>query len=130
MANFYKRKEPRSAKKRGLRYEEVVIHVDALEQLVRDVMKHKDCWPFYEPVSVEDVPDYLDVIEQPIDLTTMKHKLETGEYSTDEELLYDMALRLTELDLPAMPNLNPSEEGSKQDTSEEEGPKSKRPKMK
>ncbi|XP_037293996.1 bromodomain adjacent to zinc finger domain protein 1A isoform X2 [Manduca sexta] len=150
--------EPRSAKKRGLRYEEVVIHVDALEQLVRDVMKHKDCWPFYEPVSVEDVPDYLDVIEQPIDLTTMKHKLETGEYSTDEELLYDMALvfhncytynndahpvakagyrlekyvtkRLTELDLPAMPNLNPSEEGSKQDTSEEEGPKSKRPKMK
>ncbi|XP_060805149.1 bromodomain adjacent to zinc finger domain protein 1A isoform X2 [Amyelois transitella] len=71
------------------------LHGDALQQLLRDVMKHRDCWPFYEPVDVDAVPDYLEVISEPMDFTTMKQKLEGGEYRSDGELLADAALVLT-----------------------------------
>ncbi|XP_059047927.1 bromodomain adjacent to zinc finger domain protein 1A [Achroia grisella] len=89
--------ERTSGRKRSTRHEEPEDeqpHTERLQQLLRDVMKHRDCWPFYEPVSTEDVPDYLDVIEQPMDFTTIKSKLDGGEYSTDEELLSDAALVL------------------------------------
>jgi hypothetical protein len=28
--------------------------------------KHKSSWPFLEPVNKEDVPDYYDIIQDPI----------------------------------------------------------------
>jgi histone acetyltransferase len=28
--------------------------------------KHKSSWPFIEPVNKEDVPDYYDIIQDPI----------------------------------------------------------------
>ncbi|KAJ8714265.1 hypothetical protein PYW08_007885 [Mythimna loreyi] len=83
--------EERSSKKRSSR-QSPQLHAEALQVLLRDVMKHKDCWPFYEPVSPEDVPDYLEVIDQPMDFTTIRDKLEAGDYSTDEELIADAAL--------------------------------------
>ncbi|XP_026742948.1 bromodomain adjacent to zinc finger domain protein 1A-like [Trichoplusia ni] len=80
-----------SSRKRGRRASPA-LHADLMQQLLRDVMKHKDCWPFYEPVSLEDVPDYLSVIEQPMDFSTIRNKLEAGEYDTDDDLLGDAAL--------------------------------------
>uniref|UniRef100_A0A2A4JHP1 Bromo domain-containing protein n=1 Tax=Heliothis virescens TaxID=7102 RepID=A0A2A4JHP1_HELVI len=68
------------------------LHTEQLQTLLRDVMKHKDCWPFYEPVSLEDVPDYLQVIDQPMDFTTIRSKLEAGDYAADEHLIADAAL--------------------------------------
>ncbi|KAL0819369.1 hypothetical protein ABMA28_007492 [Loxostege sticticalis] len=84
--------EERSTSKKRSSKHEVHLHTEALEQLIKEVMKHKDVWPFYEPVSTEEVPDYLDVIEQPMDFSTIKAKLEGGEYSKDEELIADVAL--------------------------------------
>ncbi|KAH6895573.1 ankyrin repeat-containing protein [Thelonectria olida] len=48
--------------------------------------------PFREPVEpVEDgVPDYLDKIKRPMDLSTMKAKMDRKEYATDDEFLADM----------------------------------------
>ncbi|KAJ2938540.1 hypothetical protein O0L34_g13038 [Tuta absoluta] len=86
--------EEKPNKKRNGRVESS-LHFEELDQLLHDIMKHKDCWPFYEPVSTEDVPDYLNVIETPMDFTTMRNKLEDRVYSTDEELLADAALVLT-----------------------------------
>lgn len=82
--------ETKSSRKRNRN--EPALHVEQLQQLLRDVMKHKDCWPFYEPVSIDDVPDYLSVIEQPMDFTTIKNKLESDQYSTDEEFILDALL--------------------------------------
>ncbi|XP_050551629.1 bromodomain adjacent to zinc finger domain protein 1A-like [Spodoptera frugiperda] len=82
--------EEKSTKKRSSRLTQ--LHTEALQSLLRDVMKHKDCWPFYEPVSPEDVPDYLEVIDQPMDFSTIRDKLESAQYATDEDLLADAAL--------------------------------------
>lgn len=38
------------------------------------------------------VPDYFTVIEKPMDLTTIKNKLEANKYSKDEQFIEDMAL--------------------------------------
>ena len=36
------------------------------------------------------MPDYLDKVKRPMDLMTMKGKMERREYGTDEEFLADM----------------------------------------
>ncbi|XP_047512305.1 bromodomain adjacent to zinc finger domain protein 1A isoform X6 [Pieris napi] len=123
-------------KKRGKH--DVKLHTDELQHLLRDALKHKDSWPFFEPVSIDDVPDYLDVITTPMDLNTVKQKLEDGQYTKDEEFLSDVALvfhncytynqethpvakagyrlekyiikRCQELNLPPLPESNPDDE--------------------
>ncbi|KPI92104.1 Bromodomain adjacent to zinc finger domain protein 1A [Papilio xuthus] len=119
-------------RKRSSRREpSVSLHTDKLETLLHDAMKHKDAWPFLDPVSTEDVPDYLDVINEPMDLTLVREKLSEGQYAADADLLADVALvfyncftynkdthpvakagyrlekylikRCTELDLPPLP---------------------------
>ncbi|KAH8912605.1 Bromodomain-containing protein [Coniochaeta sp. PMI_546] len=48
--------------------------------------------PFKEPVDpVQDgVPDYFDKVTKPMDLGTMKGKMDRGEYTNEEEFLNDM----------------------------------------
>ncbi|CAH2244848.1 jg23059 [Pararge aegeria aegeria] len=152
--------ETRTGKKRGRREMVEVFHPEALAQLLTDAMRHKDSWPFYEPVPVDElltdamrhkdswpfyepvpvdeVPDYLNVIEQPMDLSTIKAKLESSQYATDAALVADVALvfnncytynkdshpvakagmrlekfiskRCTELNLPSLPDTNVEDE--------------------
>lgn len=37
-----------------------------MEQLLRDLQSHAAAWPFMDPVKVEDVRDYHDVVKQPM----------------------------------------------------------------
>jgi hypothetical protein len=48
--------------------------------------------PFREPVEpVEDgVPDYFDKVKKPMDLSTIKAKMDRREYADDEEFLADV----------------------------------------
>lgn len=48
--------------------------------------------PFREPVDpVEDgVPDYLDKVSRPMDLSTIKQKMDQKQYATEEEFLVDV----------------------------------------
>ncbi|KAL2158898.1 hypothetical protein VTH06DRAFT_2928 [Thermothelomyces fergusii] len=48
--------------------------------------------PFKDPVDPErdGVPDYFDVIKKPMDLTTMKGKMDRHEYKDENEFLADM----------------------------------------
>ena len=57
--------------------------------------KHKDyAWPFYKPVDVVglNLADYYDIIKKPMDMSTVKHKLETNEYTHPQEFADDMKL--------------------------------------
>ena len=47
---------------------------------------------FAEPVSLDDVPDYLEHVKKPMDMRTMSEKLDRFEYSTLEDLESDFEL--------------------------------------
>lgn len=38
--------------------------------------KHKSCWPFLDAVNKEEVPDYYDIIKDPIDIKSIDKKLQ------------------------------------------------------
>lgn len=48
--------------------------------------------PFKDPVDpiVDNVPDYFDKVTKPMDLTTMKAKMDRNQYTSDEEFFADM----------------------------------------
>ncbi|XP_039947514.1 bromodomain adjacent to zinc finger domain protein 1A [Bactrocera tryoni] len=64
----------------------------ALYQLLDDVMKHEDAWPFTRPVSHAEVPDYHKIIKTPMDLAKVKSKLNMGSYQLNEEVMKDIQL--------------------------------------
>lgn len=49
---------------------------------------------FGEPVDVTEVPDYMDVVTQPMDLSTMRRKLESGVYYTLDDMQADFDLMI------------------------------------
>ncbi|KAL3285826.1 hypothetical protein HHI36_000348 [Cryptolaemus montrouzieri] len=85
-----------SQRKRSHRREsgrdDLPLHNAALQDLLTEVMKHPDAWPFLRPVQRNEVPDYHDVITNPMDFGTIKNKLNMGKYNTDSQLMYDVAL--------------------------------------
>ena len=50
--------------------------------------------PFREPVDPKqlNIPDYLEIIKQPMDLSTIKTKLDTGQYSDPWSFVDDVWL--------------------------------------
>eukprot|EP00731_Ephydatia_muelleri_P035582 Em0137g14a len=68
--------------------------------LLRDLFSKKHAayaWPFYQPVdaSALGLHDYHDIIKKPMDMTTVKKKLEGREYSDPSEFSSDMRLIFT-----------------------------------
>ncbi|XP_018646310.1 zinc finger protein, putative [Schistosoma mansoni] len=47
------------------------------------VYKHKHSWPFRKPVDRSQVPDYYEIITDPIDLSMMRDWLSKGRYNTE-----------------------------------------------
>ncbi|OVA03386.1 Bromodomain [Macleaya cordata] len=62
-------------------------------ELILDKLQRKDTYGvFAEPVDPEELPDYHDVIEHPMDFGTIRKKLANGTYSNLEELENDVFL--------------------------------------
>ncbi|EPQ29896.1 uncharacterized protein PFL1_02569 [Pseudozyma flocculosa PF-1] len=65
---------------------------DALPKLI-DNLKRRDSYKFFwEPVDLEEVPNYLDFIEHPMDLGTMEKKVQDRLYSHMDEFKRDFQL--------------------------------------
>ncbi|XP_035510412.1 bromodomain-containing protein 4 [Morone saxatilis] len=65
--------------------------------LVRDMLSKKHAayaWPFYKPVDVDalGLHDYHDIIKHPMDLSTIKVKLENRQYREPQEFAADVRL--------------------------------------
>ncbi|KAL8058273.1 hypothetical protein ABFX02_03G007800 [Erythranthe guttata] len=60
---------------------------------VLDRLQKKDTYGvFSEPVDIDELPDYLEIVEQPMDFGTVRKKLDDGVYKTLEQLEGDVFL--------------------------------------
>ena len=64
---------------------------DQLARLLNELQDQGSSWAFALPVS-DEVTDYSDVIEKPMDLSTMQIKLENDAYNTPEDFIKDAKL--------------------------------------
>ncbi|XP_005179329.2 bromodomain adjacent to zinc finger domain protein 1A [Musca domestica] len=63
-----------------------------LYELLEKIMKNEHSWPFLRPVSQSEVPDYYDIIKNPMDFAKIKSKLNMGSYQINEEVMRDIEL--------------------------------------
>ncbi|KAL7143165.1 hypothetical protein ABFS83_08G172500 [Erythranthe nasuta] len=62
-------------------------------ELILDKLQKKDIYGVYaEPVDPEELPDYHDVIKNPMDFATVRNKLGNGSYATFEQFESDVFL--------------------------------------
>ncbi|EUB59408.1 Tyrosine-protein kinase BAZ1B [Echinococcus granulosus] len=52
--------------------------------LITAVRRHRSSWPFQEPVDPKEVPDYYEIVVDPIDLSMINSWLENGRYEGAE----------------------------------------------
>ncbi|KAJ6938653.1 hypothetical protein NC651_005174 [Populus alba x Populus x berolinensis] len=57
-----------------------------LPYFAKSMHDHVDAWPFKEPVDACDVPDYYDIIKDPMDLKTMSKRVESEQYYVTLEM--------------------------------------------
>ncbi|KAJ1267096.1 hypothetical protein BS78_07G029900 [Paspalum vaginatum] len=62
--------------------------------LLKALMTHQWSNPFLAPVDVVklNIPDYFDIVKQPMDLGTIQKKMKAGTYSTPREFAEDVRL--------------------------------------
>ncbi|XP_075465406.1 bromodomain adjacent to zinc finger domain protein 2B isoform X5 [Ascaphus truei] len=60
--------------------------------ILSEMESHADAWPFLLPVNLKHVPGYKKVIKQPMDFTTIREKLSSGQYPTFEAFSLDVRL--------------------------------------
>ncbi|EJD02882.1 histone acetyltransferase GCN5 [Fomitiporia mediterranea MF3/22] len=64
----------------------------AMSRILVELQNHSASWAFREPVNPEAVPDYYSVIKNPMDFSTMEHKLEHNLYPTMDSFVADAML--------------------------------------
>jgi hypothetical protein len=62
------------------------------DRIIKELWKHKDAWIFFEPVDPIkfNIPDYYNIILEPMDLGTLKSNLKQGLYEKPEQFHADM----------------------------------------
>ncbi|CAG5126855.1 unnamed protein product [Candidula unifasciata] len=60
------------------------------QDLVNELIKHQDAWPFLKPVDKKLVPDYYDVITNPMDFGTIRNRIHAFTYKRPSEILEDV----------------------------------------
>ncbi|KAJ7972723.1 histone acetyltransferase GCN5 [Quillaja saponaria] len=65
-----------------------------MRSLLKTMHDHVDSWPFKEPVDELDVPDYYQIIKDPMDLKTMLKRVESEQYYVTFEMFVADARRM------------------------------------
>ncbi|CAA6662848.1 unnamed protein product [Spirodela intermedia] len=72
------------------RFRPSMSHTLLFFSVVQLMNEHTDAWPFKEPVDARAVPDYYDIIKDPVDLRTMSRRVESEYYVTLEMFVADV----------------------------------------
>jgi histone acetyltransferase len=67
-------------------------HYTQLLHLLSAMQNHQSAWPFLKPVNAEEVPDYYNLIMEPMDLETMRKRLEEDAYAAPDDFIRDAKL--------------------------------------
>ncbi|XP_037963728.2 bromodomain-containing protein 3-like isoform X2 [Plutella xylostella] len=67
------------------------------KNVMKAVWKHQFAWPFHQPVDAKklNLPDYHKIIKKPMDLGTIKKRLETNYYHSAQECIQDFNTMFT-----------------------------------
>ncbi|XP_059560297.1 bromodomain adjacent to zinc finger domain protein 2B isoform X5 [Myotis daubentonii] len=60
--------------------------------ILTEMETHEDAWPFLLPVNLKLVPGYKKVIKKPMDFSTIREKLSSGQYPSPEYFALDVRL--------------------------------------
>ncbi|XP_052038489.1 bromodomain adjacent to zinc finger domain protein 2B isoform X4 [Apodemus sylvaticus] len=60
--------------------------------ILTEMEEHEDAWPFLLPVNLKLVPGYRKVIKKPMDFSTIREKLNNGQYPNFETFALDVRL--------------------------------------
>ncbi|XP_032968668.1 bromodomain adjacent to zinc finger domain protein 2B isoform X11 [Rhinolophus ferrumequinum] len=60
--------------------------------ILTEMETHEDAWPFLLPVNLKLVPGYKKVIKKPMDFSTIREKLSSGQYPNLESFALDVRL--------------------------------------
>ncbi|XP_062860363.1 tyrosine-protein kinase BAZ1B [Trichomycterus rosablanca] len=69
--------------------------LEKCEEILQKLIRFRYSWPFREPVSPEEAEDYLDIISNPMDFSTMQNKFKSSEYRSPHDFLEDLKLVFT-----------------------------------
>ena len=61
-------------------------HVIVLFAVLAGLRKHEEAWVFEEPVTEAIAPGYFEVVDKPMDYTTVEKRVEEQEYKDKEEV--------------------------------------------
>ncbi|KNC73913.1 hypothetical protein SARC_13527 [Sphaeroforma arctica JP610] len=65
-----------------------------LRKIYDEIKHHSSAWPFFEPVDPVLVPDYYQIISNPIDLSEIALRLQAGYYKNKDTFAHDVHLML------------------------------------
>ncbi|KAL7307148.1 hypothetical protein TKK_0000873 [Trichogramma kaykai] len=70
--------------------------LDSILKLLLEYLKMRDLQDIFgQPVNVEEVPDYLDIVKEPMDFSTMESKIDHNQYKTIEDFEADFNLMIS-----------------------------------
>lgn len=85
-------KSSKSGERREKNKAQVLKDMAACRQILEELEQHKDAWPFLVPVNTKQFPSYRKFIKKPMDVSTMRTKLESNQYKCKDEFALDVRL--------------------------------------
>lgn len=79
-------------KNSGSASKKVAKDLNPCRVLLEDLEAHDEAWPFLLPVNTKQFPTYRKIIKNPMDLSTIKRKLQDSTYKSREEFCADVRL--------------------------------------
>jgi len=77
-------------KKKGARSTKIDKDISICQTILSELSGHEDSWPFLTPVNTKQFPTYKKIIRVPMDISTIRKKLNDGIYKGRDEFKDDV----------------------------------------